>query len=856
MVPRNSLAAGLCKQKLGVAAMSSETAGAETVKRRLSEYLTELLQTGQARWYGSVKPASVPAGKAILALSPVDQVAYVMATLELRTTLNQEHGWDTLPALEALRTALLKKSLPFDEPHIVKLAWGLAHESRHYLGPDSGILNALERYRQDHELPAEAIALLMAARLKYPGRMSTAQSRRALQRLDALLAGKAQLQLAPGEVWSDAAIAAIESATPHQREIWIRLLDHCQQATSGTPTAKWQKEADKLVDELGGDHLRRSLLEWLPLIDKPHPGDNQPFGGMMLLDLHLDFLKGLAWCAARFEDPEMARALGHAAVSAYKKLPGIGPRATKLGNACVYALGAMPGKHGLAQLALLKVRVKFGTAQKGIEKSLTAVAERLGLPRDEIEELAVPTYGLDGVGLRRETLGDFTAELTASADGSTEIAWRKADGKTQKSVPAAVKAEFADDLKELKGAAKDIEKMLPAQKDRLDNLFLADKRWPLAVWRERYLDHPLMGILARRLIWEFVAGDRAQCGIWHDDRLVDVRDEPLAVPEDANARLWHPINRPTDEVLAWRDWLERHELRQPFKQAHREVYVLTDAERHTRAYSNRFAAHIVKQHQYNALCGIRGWKNKLRLMVDDSYPPTSRDLPAWGLRAEFWVEGAGDNYGTDTNDAGTFLYLATDQVRFYRIGAPELMAHAGGGGYGRYQGPAPEPVPLDEIPPLVFSEIMRDVDLFVGVASVGNDPNWLDGGREGRFVDYWQTYSFGDLSATAKTRREVLQKIVPRLKIADRCSFEDRFLVVEGKLRTYKIHLGSANILMRPNDEYLCIVPGRGEASAGDKVFLPFEGDRTLSIILSKALLLAADDKITDETITRQIHRR
>jgi hypothetical protein len=48
-------------------------------------------------------------------------------------------------------------------------------------------------------------------------------------------------------------------------------------------------------------------------------------------------------------------------------------------------------------------------------------------------------------------------------------------------------------------------------------------------------------------------------------------------------------------------------------------------------------------------------------------------------------------------------------------------------------------------------------------------------------------------------------------------------------------------------------VPGRASDVAEDKVFLPFEGDRTLSIILSKALLLADDDKITDASITRQI---
>ena len=60
---------------------------------------------------------------------------------------------------------------------------------------------------------------------------------------------------------------------------------------------------------------------------------------------------------------------------------------------------------------------------------------------------------------------------------------------------------------------------------------------------------------------------------------------------------------------------------------------------------------------------------------------------------------------------------------------------------------------------------------------------------------------------------------------------------------------------MAPNDQYLCIVPK--QTSAGrEEVFLPFEGDNILSIILSKAFLLAADDKIMDTTITSQINSR
>ncbi|MEO1279908.1 MAG: hypothetical protein AAFV77_13195, partial [Planctomycetota bacterium] len=88
---------------------------------------------------------------------------------------------------------------------------------------------------------------------------------------------------------------------------------------------------------------------------------------------------------------------------------------------------------------------------------------------------------------------------------------------------------------------------------------------------------------------------------------------------------------------------------------------------------------------------------------------------------------------------------------------------------------------------------------------------------------------------------------------ADACELDDRFLIVRGTKRTYKIHLGSGNILMEPDDQFLCIVQGRTESERG--VFLPFEGDRTLAIILSKAFMLAADDKITDKTILSQIGR-
>jgi hypothetical protein len=206
--------------------------------------------------------------------------------------------------------------------------------------------------------------------------------------------------------------------------------------------------------------------------------------------------------------------------------------------------------------------------------------------------------------------------------------------------------------------------MLPAQRERLDTLFLVPRSWPLPVWRERYLDHPLIGTLARRLIWTFQTEGTAADGIWFDGRLVWVDGEPVHLKEETTVALWHPIGRPVEEVVGWRTRLEQREVVQPFKQAHREVYLLTEAERQTRVYSNRFAGHVLRQHQFHALCGARGWKDQLRLNVDADYGPAYRVLPGWNLRAEYWVEGA----DRETNQAGVFLRLATDQVRFYALG--------------------------------------------------------------------------------------------------------------------------------------------------------------------------------------------
>ncbi|WP_052707369.1 DUF4132 domain-containing protein [Streptomyces rubellomurinus] len=669
-----------------------------------------------------------------------------------------------------------------------------------------------------------------------------------------LAAGLTEPLVNPGEAWADQALADVAELDGERGPggPWTALLRHATEAKSAKPTARWEKTGRALLDAVGPERARERITAWLSLVGRPRtldllPGlhDEAPH---QLDPYNFDALRGLALLLPlTLARPDSARVLARLVGSALRKAPGIGPQAPKVANAAVHALARLDGEDGLAQLAVLSTRVTYKGTVKELDKALRDRAAALGLGRAEIEELAVPAYGLTEPGRRVEQFGAARVELLVEGTRVRQT-WYNEAGRPVKTPPAAVRREHADGLKEFKAEVKDLEKMLTAQSERLDRQFLARRSWRYGPWRQRLLDHPLVGTLARRLIWTV---DGTACA-WLDGALRTAAGEELAPAADAPVELWHPVACPPESVLAWRAVLERHEVVQPFKQAHREVYLLTAAEERTRVYSNRFAAHVLRQRRFHALAAVRGWHGQLHLAVDNSFPAPKRLLPEWGLRAEFWVNG------TDADWGEAFAHLGTDQVRFYPIDAPENLTQAGGGAYGPVVRPGlqlVEPVPLADVPPLVLSEVLRDVDLFVGVTSVGNDPTWSDGGPQGRYRDYWHAYGFGELSQSARERGELLARLLPRLAVGGRCRVDGRFLEVRGELRTYRIHLGSGNVLMAPDDTYLCIVPGSDEPAAG-RSYLPFEGDGMLAIVLSKAVLLANDTAITDPSITSQLARR
>lgn len=630
-----------------------------------------------------------------------------------------------------------------------------------------------------------------------------------------------------------------------EKELWYKVLKLAQQTKTSKPSKKYLGSCKVLIQEIGSQKFKDVLNDWfgflinLKVISESkvevYSGESYTHHEhTYITNANIDTVKGLVWMCAHFHDTKTINNIANLAIKSYKKLPGVGPTAAALGNACFYTLYKSKGLDGIGQLSRLKVKIKHSMALKTIDKYLLLSAKEKGISIQEIEDIAIDDFGLIHEVLQ-VPIGDFTAQITLLKPGKTELVWLKQDGKAQKSIPASVKEKFATKLANLKKKKKGIEQISSAQRDRLDNMLKLDREWNYSDFKKLFLEHGLMSFFGKRLIWKFEnKGTTKEAFLWKET-WVDSQGRKVEIEESSIVRIWHPAVYPTEHVLEWRTFLLNKEVQQPIKQAYREVYILTEAEINTKTYSNRMAAHILKQHQYVNLAKIRNWKATLIGAWDyGGSEIATLDIPSYNIQAQFWVQDINDD--AQVNDSYIYNYVSTDQIRFVNLESGDLMD-------------------LVDIPAILFSEVLRDTDLFVGVASVGNDPTWQDGGELPQYRDYWASYSFGDLTEIAKNRKEILESLVPRLKIRDIAHIDGKFLVVKGKLRTYKIHIGSTNILMEPNDQYLCIVADRSTKSHTGKLFIPFEGDNGLSIVLSKAFLLAEDDKITDSTITSQINR-
>ena len=450
-------------------------------------------------------------------------------------------------------------------------------------------------------------------------------------------------------------------------------------------------------------------------------------------------------------------------------------------------------------------------------------------------------------------VGDWQARLTLTEHGAVRVDYLDPQGAARSRLPRDVSAANRKAVAALKDRLADIDRALAEARRRLEQSYRDGRDWSIADWRARYADHPLTRTLAARLVWRFTPeGEDGFDALPHGDRLVGIDGESRPMPAGGRVRLWHPGDGPAEAAAAWRFFCLDRLIRQPFHQAWRPVYAPTDPERRTATYSNRFAGLILDQPVMVRVLRGRGWTLHSRMLdcVPKHFAPARLPLPTFGLTAEYWGSGAGRPEEVHEYGAPNFPYFASSQLRFYRTSELDRAERM--------------PVPLDAVPGRAFTEALFDLELVTGIAAAGWVPDWIDPGsdaappppeRTSREALFDADMGGCSLDRLGQSRLEMLAWLLPRLAIGASCTLDGNWLRVRGKWQDYAIHCGNAAVRVTASNRHLCIVPaGRGSPPPGSDTLLPLFGDEMLSLILSKATLLADEQAIRDQDILRQLH--
>ncbi|MBB4679180.1 DUF4132 domain-containing protein [Crossiella cryophila] len=752
-----------------------------------------------------------------LAGEPPERVGSALMTLVRLTAagrVSNGHWWE----LRELVTAVLR--IPFTvTPADAEQAVAVAIKAKHGdVVVPFRVASALARQAGS----IEAIRTLLSA-LNQRSDLAPEDRGSLRSRLAAALPGEQGVELDLSVLFgADGwAIAVRADLAGHDPAVATAVLRQLATATGSKPTKTWTTATAAVFEQPGAVDVLRTLLDRVadagPVPADSIWGEQLP---TIVHDRNADLVRAAAWAAGQLRPEWAVPALVRVAQRSLGTADGW-ITSQKVPNSAYFALGLLGSAEAVQALLRLDAATRNNGDRKLIAAALTAAGAKLGLSPGQLAERMVDEAGFDADGVAELSHDDLRARVLLGEDLAITVRWL--DGADWVAKPPV--AADASAVRALKRRITEVKAVVAGERRRVEGLFAEDREWDQAEWRQYYLAHPITGRIAARLLW--TVGETT--GLPRDGRLLTL-DGAVGFPA-GRVRLWHPARAATEQVAAWRNWLLAEEFRQPFKQAFREVYLLTDAERVTGTYSNRFAAHVLRYNQTYALFKERGWVANYLGPYDGGYEGRARrEFRDAGLTAVF------EHFATDANAHGPAELCSTDRIWFHRT-----------------TDRAKTPLTLDEVPELVFAEAMRDADLFVGVCSIALDPNWVDRGEDPHF-GYWQQVSFGELSARAQVRRDVLAHLLPKLAVADRVELTERFVRVRGELASYRVHLGSTNVLIEPDDRYLCIVPGsRGK---GGKVLLPFDGDDQLSVILSKVLLLAKDDRITDPSILSQLPGR
>ncbi|WP_397386806.1 DUF4132 domain-containing protein [Paenibacillus sp. MMS20-IR301] len=402
---------------------------------------------------------------------------------------------------------------------------------------------------------------------------------------------------------------------------------------------------------------------------------------------------------------------------------------------------------------------------------------------DELQSYFQP-FGLDD---------DTNAKLVIDDQGQSELVIIS-KGKELKSVPARFKKhEYIEALKETRS---ELTAQFRRARQELERSMEAGSSFSLQ--EIAGLDRsPVLAPLLRSLVLRngstlgYYAADSAA--------LAAPSGEQAAIREQDELYIAHPLDlyNSGDWSLYQKDLFDR-QLRQPFKQVFRELYLPNADELESAAVSRRYAGHQVQPRKTVALLRERQWTV--------SYEE--------GLQKVFYGE-----------NLIARLYAMADWFSPADTEAPTLET------VEFFDRTTYKNVKLDEVPPRLFSEVMRDVDLVVSVAHVGGvDP---------------------EASLTTIQMRGVIVSESLRLLKLNNVRIEGNYAKIAGTLGEYAVHLGSG-MSFKQASGVLHIIPVHSQHRG--RLFLPFlDEDPRTAEILSKVVLLAEDTKIKDPQILAQL---
>ena len=388
--------------------------------------------------------------------------------------------------------------------------------------------------------------------------------------------------------------------------------------------------------------------------------------------------------------------------------------------------------------------------------------------------------------LEPQDIDGVTLLLGIDETGKAEISVTK-DGKALKSVPAKLKKhETVLALTALKKALTDQYRrtrvmLEQAMEDGTE--FTFSELCALCA-------HPVVYPMLRNLV--LISGEKT--GFLRKEGLVDFRGEAVEMAPAAPVKIAHTYH--LYSLGCWREYqslLFEKGIVQPFRQVFRELYIKT-ADELGRYDTMRYSGNQIQPAKTTAVLKSRRWV---------------ADVEA-GLQKIYYKE-----------NIVAEIYALADWFSPADIEAPTLEWVCFS---DRKTGKA---MKIDDIPDVIFSEVMRDVDLAVSVAHAGG-------------VDPETSHS------TIEMRAALISFILPMFRITN-VRIDGRYAVIDGKLASYTVHLGSG-VVHQSGGAMIPVLPVHSQHRG--KIFLPFaDEDPKTAEIVSKILLFAHDEKIKDPSI-------